>query len=306
MSDPTGPQGRPRPGQRYRIGMAIERRVARIARQLAARRGPAVRQEPLRLRSTVGYQIEAAVHRADAATRLQGADSRRPAVVLCPGVDDHGGVFDTLLAPISADEVARLGAVALRFDPAGRGQSWGDEDYGGPEHQDDVATAVRYLAAQPDVDPARIGIVCVSLGVGMGVGAAARDDVDVAWVLDWEGPCDREIITAGGARMAPAAGHTMDDDVYWFPREAVRQVARLTCPYVRLQAELDHAQPGETRHATRMIHAARAAHDAGTLPWFQINDHPRNDVPPRPHWLRPGTLAANRAIQRKLRVLMRG
>lgn len=293
-------QGRPLPSQGYRLGMAFERRAARLARQLAARKGGPVQRDALRLRSTVGYQLQAAVHRpADARGRL-------PGVVLCPGINDDGSVFASLLAPVSADEVARLGAVALRFDPAGRGESWGEEDYGGPEHQDDVATCVRYLQGRPDVDPARVGILCVSLGVSMGVGAAVQPDLDVAWVLDWEGPCDREIITAGGARMAPAAGHTLDDEVYWQPREAARHVGRLRCPYVRLQAELDHAQPGETRHAMRMLHAAAEGHAAGRLPWFQINDHPRDLVPPRPHWLRPGTLAANRAIQRKLRVLLRG
>ena len=289
--------GRPRPGAGHRVAMALDRRVAGIARRLEARRGPAVVHEALQLRSTVGYQLHAVLHRPAQVT------GRVPAVVLCPGIDDDSRAFASMLSPIDADEVARLGCVALRFDPAGRGESWGDEDYGGPEHQDDVATCVRYLADSPIVDPSRIGILCVSLGVSMGVGAAAMPDLDVAWVLDWEGPCDREIITAGGSRMAPAGGHSLEDDVYWLDREAVHAVPRLRCPYVRLQAELDHAQPGETRHATRMLHAAAAAHAEGTLPWFQINDHPRNEVPPRPQWLRPGTLAAHHAIVRKLKVL---
>ncbi len=296
MSD-TPTEGYPKPSQMLRVAMAAERRLAKAARMGAARRGPAVRQEELQLRSTVGYQLSAAVHRVEA---LQG---RLPAVVLCPGIDDDGGVFKGLLAPISADEVARLGFVALRFDPAGRGQSWGEEDFGGPEHQDDVAACVRYLATRPDVDPQRIGILCISLGVGMGVGAASLPDLPVAWVLDWEGPCDREIITSGGTRMAPAAGHTLEDDLYWFPREAVRHVGKLRCPYVRLQAERDHAQPGETRHAMRMMHAAAQGQAAGTLPWFQINDHPRNEAPPRPQWLYGGVRASNRAILRKLKVL---
>lgn len=289
-----------RPGQRYRIGMAIERRLAKLVRTAAARRGAPVRREPVQLRSTVGYQLDATLHIP------QDATGRLPAVVLCPGVNDDGSVFDTLLVPISADEVARLGAIAIRFDPAGRGNSWGEEDFGGAEHQDDVAACVRYLAGRSDVDPKRIGVVAISMGVAMAVGAAATEGVDVAWVLDWEGPCDREIITAGGKNMRPAAGHTLEDDVYWHPREAVRHVGRLSCPYVRLQGVLDHAQPGEFRHATRMARAAETGWKDGTLPWFQLNDHPRNDVPLRPAWLRPGTLSANRAIQRKLRMLLAG
>jgi hypothetical protein len=50
----------------------------------------------------------------------------------------------------------------------------------------------------------------------------------------------------------------------------------------------------------RMIHAAAA----GDLPWFQINDHPRGEVPPRPIWLPCGRLAANQAILRKVRMLL--
>jgi hypothetical protein len=42
----------------------------------------------------------------------------------------------------------------------------------------------------------------------------------------------------------------------------------------------------------------------GGLPWFQINDHPRNETPPRPNWLAPGMLAANRALLRKIRTLI--
>lgn len=296
MSD-RPPEASPRPSQLQRVAMAAERRVTRVIRSRAARMGKRVEQEPVLLRSTVGYQIDATIH------RVEGSTGRLPAVVLCPGIDDDGSVFLGLLAPVSADEVARLGMVVLRFDPAGRGKSWGEEDFGGPEHQDDVAACVRHLASRPDVDPDRIGILCVSLGVGMGVGAAARGDLPVAWVLDWEGPCDREIITSGGTRLAPAMGHTLEDDLYWHPREAVRHVGQLRCAYVRLQAERDHAQPGETRHATRMVHAAAAGQAEGRLPWFQINDHPRNELPPRPQWLKAGVRASNRAILRKLRVL---
>ena len=82
--------------------------------------------------------------------------------MLCPGIDDPGGVFDSLNCPITADEVARAGFVALRFDPAGRGESWGEEDYGGPEHQDNVEQALRYLAGLDSVDEKRIGIVSIS------------------------------------------------------------------------------------------------------------------------------------------------
>lgn len=277
-----------------RAMLAADRRIAAGLRRLRARKGPPVREEPLRLRSTAGYQIEAHVHRIEAP-----AGERRPAVVLCPGMDHAGTAFDHVSYPITADEVARLGLVVLHFDPAGRGKSWGEEDMGGPEHQDEVSAAVHYLAARPDVDPLRVGVASISLGVAMAVGGVANEGAPAAWVLDWEGPCDREIITSGGKIMDPALGHGLDDDAYWRPREAVRHVGRLSCPYVRLQAELDHAQPGETRHAMRMMHAAAT----GSLPWYQINDHRRGEVPARPIWLANGLLASNRSILRKIKTL---
>ncbi len=275
-----------------------ERAAAKAVRRLRTHRGPALVEEQLTLLSTAGFQLRATIRRPDTSDRL-------PAVVLCPGIDDSGDIFETEQVPVQAAEVARLGCVVATFDPAGRGQSWGAEDFGGPEHQDNVCTVVHALAARPDVDPSRIGIVAISLGVAMAVGAAAGahgPPAPVAWVVDWEGPCDREIITAGGTKLAPAMGHLLDDDDYWHPREAVRHVGALTCGYVRLQSRMDHAQPGEFRHAERMIDAAWA----GNLPWFQLNRHPLGERPASPRWLAPGQLAANRALLATIERLIRG
>jgi len=269
---------------------AAERRAAKTVRRLRARGGVKLAEEDLSLQSTAGFQIAARVCKPPGA-------GRRPAVILCPGIDDGAEVFDSDHAPVRAEEVARLGCVVATFDPAGRGASWGPEDFGGPEHQDNVRVLAEALAERPDVDPDRIGIVAISLGVAMAIGAAAGvhgPPAPVAWVLDWEGPCDREIITAGGSKMAPAMGHAMDDDVYWHPRESVRHVGKLSCGYLRLQSRVDHAQPGELRHAQRMMDAAAA----GSLPWFQLNDHARGQMPAAPRWLAPGQLAANRALLR--------
>jgi alpha-beta hydrolase superfamily lysophospholipase len=271
-----------------RAGLALERRVAWGVRKARAR--PGITHEELTLRSSKGLQIAAHLHRPAAPN---GA-----AVLLCPGIEDAGSVFDTLGSPLAADEVAALGAVVLHFDPAGRGLSWGAEDHGGDVHQDDVAVAFGYLSALPGID--RVGIVAVSQGSAMAIAAVARMGLDARWILDWEGPSDRDTLTACGTKMAPADGHLLDDDAYWIPREPVRHVSNLRCPYVRLQADPDHAQPGETRHAMRMIEAA----SSGVLPWFQINDHPRNERPPRANWLMPGVLTANRALLRKIRTLM--
>jgi hypothetical protein len=144
-------------------------------------------------------------------------------------------------------------------------------------------------------------VVAISLGIAMACGALARleDSVTVQWLLDWEGPCDREIICAGGRIMAPALGHSLEDEVYWRPREAVRWVGALPCGYQRIQSVRDHAQPGEVRHAARMIQAAAA----GRVPWFRLNDHPMGLVPQSPELYPAGRLAANRILLRWIRQL---
>ena len=129
------------------VGLAVERRVAEGVRR--ARGLPAIARDRVTLRTEQGIQIEACVHRGAAAGR------EGPAVLLCPGIDDAGTVFDSWRSPISADEVAALGAVVLHFDPAGRGRSWGAEDYGGNEHQEDVAVAFAHLAATDGLPPTR-------------------------------------------------------------------------------------------------------------------------------------------------------
>jgi dipeptidyl aminopeptidase/acylaminoacyl peptidase len=260
----------------------LERRLSGLLRRRRGTRG--VRVEEVPFTSAVGYRIAAWLH-------LPPGDGPFPAVVLCPdGQAGAGALARASESILTADEVAAAGVACLRFDPAGRGDSWGEEDHGGPEHQDEVAEAARLLAARVDIDAARIGLVGLGDGSVMAVGAAALAGAPVAWVLDWEGPSDPELHGAGD--NPPAA----DDETFWAPRSPVRHVGALPCGYVRLQSEQDHARPDEVRHALRMGAAAAA----GALPWFQINDHPRGLAPHRPRWLLPGWTVANRALLRKI------
>lgn len=229
------------------------------------------------LTSTAGYRI---------AARVFG--DKGPVVVLVPGTDDSGRVFEGWSQPVHVQEITRRGWRALAWDPSGRGDSWGPEDYGGPEHQDDLRCV---LALARSLDE-RVVVCSISLGLAMSAGALADRDLGVLALVDWEGPCDREIITAGGTILVPALGHSLDDDTYWHPREATRHVGRLRCGYWRLQSDRDHAQPGELRHAHRMMDAAAA----GSLPWFRLNEHPRGQVPSAPAWGQAGRLGANRMV----------
>jgi hypothetical protein len=235
--------------------------------------------------SKSGYKIAAKIHRP-----VDGGSHH--GVLLVPGTNDTGDVFLRWSQPINAMELASMGLVVMTFDPAGRGDSWGEEDYGGIEHQDDVVASLVYLSERSDTKD--LGVVSISLGLAMACGALANlpEGLEISWFVDWEGPCDREIITAGGAIMVPAMGHSLNDDVYWMPREALKHVGSIKCGYHRLQAVPDHAQPKETRHATRMIQEV----STGEAAWFKINNHARGSVPDAVDWLRPGRLAANRAI----------
>lgn len=255
----------------------------RTARRVATARD--VVSETVELHSTAGYRIAARI------VRPRG-EGRLPGVVVSPAIGEGVAALTSSTAVIDATEIAALGFVVLVHDPAGRGESWGEEDFGGPEHQDDLRIAIRTLATHPACD-GTIGVLALSFGIVAAAAALARwPELPVRWLLDWEGPSDREIITAGGTRMAPAAGHALDDEGWWGPREPVRHVGRLRCAYVRLQAFPDHAQPGELRHAARLLHAA-ASRPAADV---QINDHPRGEVPLRPTWLPGGPWSANRAL----------
>ena len=276
---------------------ASEWRVHTLLRRARhTQHGRSVETRDLQLTSTAGYTLAARI------TRRVGAGAQ-PGLVVSPGIHQGLAELHGYGSAVSAAELAGAGYTVLTFDPAGRGKSWGEEDFGGPEHQDNIRAAFRALREDAGCN-GQVGVLALSLGIAAATAALARwPELGASFLLDWEGPCDREIITSGGTILTPAAGHTLDDDGYWTPREAVGHVARLPCPYVRLQALPDHAQPTEVRHALRMAHAAERSRHDGTLPWFQLNDHPRNEVPARPTWVDGGPIAASRTILRKLRSL---
>lgn len=293
MSEPAPPQNTPPVTAATRAAWKLSGAI-RLLRGRVSGRG--VERSRVELTSTVGYRLRAERVRPVGSGPL-------PGIVISPAI--HQGITQLLgnKAVVGADEIARLGFVVLVHDPAGRGESWGEEDFGGPEHQDNLRVAIAALHRDPTCT-GEIGVVSLSLGIAAAVGALVGPESKVVprWLVDWEGPCDREIITAGGKLMVPAAGHTLTDESYWQPREAVRAVGKLPCGYVRLQARPDHAQPDEVRHALRMMRAA----ESGEMPWFQINDHPRGEVPERPAWAPGGPFAANQLILRKLRNLRAG
>lgn len=224
--------------------------------------------------------------------RVRARAGRGPlGVLVVPGLGGTAAAIDRWGEVVSLCELARLGTVAMAVDLTGRGRSAGPEDTSGLQHQEDVRAALRSLAARDDVGP--VAVISLSLGCGAVAGALAEGErPPVEWWLDWEGPSDREAITTFGTRMDIGRGHGWEDDAWWEPREPVRTVGHTGVPWIRYQSAIDHAQPGELRHATRMLAAAAA----GDLPWFQLNDHTPGEVPVRPRWMPAGTRAARRWI----------
>lgn len=262
-----------------------ERRLVGLVRSVRDRTAGDIVREEASFVSTVGYRIHAEIWRP----REPGV---YPGVVLCSDGAGDVAAAQSTASPVTAPELARRGIVVLAFDPAGRGQSWGEDDFGGPEHHDNAACAVRALAGRDDVR--EVGLLGLGLGAPVAIGAAASG-VDVAWVVDWEGPVDRETLVS----VCPDAPLGADDETWWRDRDTLAHLTQLRCGYVRLQSEDDHANPEELRHAQRALHAV---HTAAPRPeaWFQINHHPRGEAPARPLWLLPGQGAARQTILRKV------
>jgi hypothetical protein len=241
---------------------------------------------------------------------------RFPALITVPGGTGAG-------APLADSpayrELAGSGFVVIAFNAEGRGtglagnlQSEGTENCNGFVHQDDLKAIVEYAAGLPNVDAGNIGVETSSFGIAIGAGALGRyPSLPVAYLVDQEGPHDNRVITFYDAGHETAVcGHlstitdpSPENEAFWAEREAVRYVDSYPGRYLRMQAEIDHAQnPGYFRHAIEMINAATASQYGGTgsAEWTRMNGrnlgnpvnsvHPLDDPSQYPVWV-PGRLA---------------
>ena len=94
----------------------------------------------------------------------------RAALIVNPGHGDHRGKAITATAML-----ANHGYGVLTFDWRAVGESGGDAATIGLDERLDVLAAVDWLAARPDVDPARIGALGRSAGAAAVLYAAAED-----------------------------------------------------------------------------------------------------------------------------------
>lgn len=106
---------------------------------------------------------------------------RMPAVVLVHG---SGPEVRWGTNRYVADRLARAGIAALIFDKRGSGASGGDWRTASYEDlADDALAAVHMLAARPDIDPRRVGVIGHSQGGIIGPLAAVRGGHDIAFVV---------------------------------------------------------------------------------------------------------------------------
>ena len=241
---------------------------------------------------------------------------RFPALVTVPGGTGAG-------APLAANpgyrNLAASGFVVVAFNAEGRGagvpgnlRSEGAENCNGFVHQDDLKAIVEYTAALINVDATNIGVETSSFGIAIGAGALGRyPSLPVAYLVDQEGPHDNRVITFYDAeRETAVCGHwsTVTDPspenvAFWAEREAVRYIDTYPGRYLRMQAEIDHAQnPGYFRHAIEMVNAASRSEygGSGSAAWTRMNGsdlgnpintvYPLGDPSQYPAWV-PGRLS---------------
>jgi dienelactone hydrolase len=120
---------------------------------------------------------------------LPATPGRHAAVALAHG----SGATSRATAGALAPYFASRGLVVLAYDKRGVGQSGGafPGEPATPANVDvyarDAAAAVRFLAAQPEVDPAGVGLAGQSQAGWVMALAAAREPA-VRWVVSWSGP----------------------------------------------------------------------------------------------------------------------
>jgi pimeloyl-ACP methyl ester carboxylesterase len=202
------------------------------------------------------------------------SSSPLPALILVPG---GSGDSSSFRKPNNEFQTyPQNGYVVIVFDPDGRGESGGKEDYDGFIQQDGLAAVIEFAATLPQVDSQRIGLISYSYGITMASGALARHpDLPVQFLIDWEGPANRN--DTGGCDPGKL-GHLKDvapctDEAFWSQREASTFIAQIRVPYQRIQSEKDHVQPDNT-HAILMINNAVT----GGVPWVRLNDLPPNQT----------------------------
>ncbi len=104
------------------------------------------------------------------------ANEEAPLVILCHPHPIGGGSMDVALIVILAEQLARAGFAALRFNFRGVGGSSGTST-GGVRETEDIAGVMRWLGEQDDLAPSRILLAGWSFGSWVGLRWAVESGV---------------------------------------------------------------------------------------------------------------------------------
>jgi pimeloyl-ACP methyl ester carboxylesterase len=209
-----------------------------------------------------------------------------PTVILIPGGTGHSAMFtDGIPGGSVASQFANAGFNAVVFDPEGRGRSEGREDFNGYTGQDGLYYITKFIDSLPEVGD--IGYLSQSYGVTLATGVLARyKDGPAIFLIDWEGPVNREDTTVGcksgitdiGKQKSPG-GHSCADDVYWKEREASTFALEMEVPYHRVQSLKDHVQPDISHAVEIILHTTNTKYGGkGKSPWTRMNDFKPNTI----------------------------
>ncbi|MCH2111995.1 MAG: hypothetical protein MK213_03990, partial [Planctomycetes bacterium] len=235
----------------------------------------------------------------------------RPLILFVPGADHDGSFFKDL-----CESWARLGYIAVRFDPDGRGDSTNQgtylhEDWGGRIQQVGLHHILLRCAGMPEVNPEAIVVRSEGYGITMAAGALARfpDDPPVALLMDLEGPATRDQSSYVYGGPVPVDPH---DAAFWSGHEALPWMGGIPTPYVRIESE-EHAQQMGSHVAVSMLNAAvnsEMSDGVGQSSFVLANgpfDNPSNIFwrgNHRPQWL-PDSLTGLTHLGHREHLLMR-
>lgn len=103
----------------------------------------------------------------------KGTTGKLPAIAVCGPF----GAVKEQASGIYAQEMAKKGFLTIAFDPSFTGESGGSPRYmTSPDiNTEDFCAAVDYLVTNPNVDPAKVGIIGICGWGGLAINAAASD-----------------------------------------------------------------------------------------------------------------------------------
>ena len=209
-----------------------------------------------------------------------------PTVILIPGgIGDSKSYTDQIPGGSVVSQFAKAGINAVVFDPEGRGRSEGVEDFNGYTGQDGLYYITQFIDSLSEVR--EIGYISQSYGVTLATGVLARyKNVPAIFLIDWEGPVNREDTTVGCksgntdmAKQNSPGNHACSDDDYWEEREAAVFALEMEVPYHRVQSLKDHVQP-DISHAVDIIVNTTSEEYGGNgkSPWTRMNDFTPNTI----------------------------